>query len=155
MDIKFEKNSYNFNVRASCIIKDKAHNKVLLTNMRAITDREAFLLPGGRLEILESSSEAVCRELQEELGITLNYRLISIEENIVKSTKFHMIEFVFYGEIESFDEIKSLSDGWDKFKVVEIKDIENFDIRPKTMKKLIMQSSYNNINHNINYDWAD
>lgn len=155
MDIKFEKDGYSFNVRSSCIIKDKAHNKVILTNMRAITDHEAFLLPGGRLEILESSSQAINRELQEELGINLNYKLISIEENIVRDTKFHMLEFVFYGEIETFDEIKSLSDGWDKFKIVEIKDIENFDIRPKTVKELIKQSSYNNISHNINYDWVD
>ncbi len=41
--------------------------------------------------------------------------IISIEENIVKDTKFHMIEFVFYGEIDSFDQRKVLDDGWDKF----------------------------------------
>ena len=37
MDIKFEVDGYKFNVRSSCIIKDKIHSKVLLTNMRAIT----------------------------------------------------------------------------------------------------------------------
>lgn len=71
--------------------------------MRAIKDHEAFLLPGGRLEILENSQGVIGREMQEELGIALDYKLISIEENIVKDTKFHMIEFVFYGEIDSFE----------------------------------------------------
>ena len=52
MDIKFEVDGYKFNVRSSCIIKDRTHGKVLLINMRAITDHEAFLLPGGRLELL-------------------------------------------------------------------------------------------------------
>ena len=55
MDIKFEKDDFKFNVRSSCIIKDKEHRNVLLTNMRAVKDHEAFLLPGGRLEILENS----------------------------------------------------------------------------------------------------
>lgn len=153
MDIKFEINGYNFNVRSSCIIKDKNHKKVLLTNMRAIKDYEAFLLPGGRLNLLESSEEAIAREISEELGITLNYKLISIEENIVKETKFHMLEFVFYAEIESFDMIKSFDDGWDKFKLVDIAGIDEVDIRPKTVKELIKQENYDNISHHINYDW--
>ena len=78
----------------------------------------------------------------------------SIEENIVEDTKFHMLEFVFYAEIESFDEIRTLDDGWDKFKIVQIEDIENVDIRPQTVKRLIQQENYNGITHNINYDWA-
>lgn len=90
MDIKFETNDYKFNVRSSCIIKDKEHNKVLLTNMRAITDHEAFLLPGGRLEILENSEEAIKREIEEELNIKLDYKLISVEENIVKSNSSNL-----------------------------------------------------------------
>ena len=154
MDIKFETNDYKFNVRSSCIIKDKEYNKVLLTNMRAITDHEAFLLPGGRLEILENSEEAIKREIEEELNIKLDYKLISVEENIVKSNKFHMLEFVYYAEIHNFDSIACLDDGWDKFKIVEIKDIDNIDIRPKTVKKLIKNDTYTNVTHNINYDWA-
>lgn len=109
----------------------------------------------GRLEILENSYETICRELEEELGIELEYKLISIEENIVKDNKFHMLEFVFYAEIESFGQIKTLDDGWDKFKIVEIKNIDDYDIRPKAMKKLIKENSYDYITHNINYDWSE
>ena len=155
MDIKFEKDDFKFNVRCSCIIKDKKHESVILTYMRAIKDHDAFILPGGRLEILQNSNEAICREMQEELGITLDYKLISVEEIIVNATKFHMLEFVFYGEIDSFDEISKLDDGWDKFKIVKIEDIDNIDIRPKSIKNLLKQDVYNNITHNINYDWGD
>ena len=155
MDIKFEKDDYKFNVRSSCIIKDKEHKNIILTNMRAVKDHEAFILPGGRLEVLENSYEAICRELEEELGIKLEYKLISIEENIVKDNKFHMLEFVFYAEIESFDFVKSLDDGWDKFKIMDISKIDEVDIRPKTVKKLIKQEKYNEIAHNVNYDWAE
>ena len=154
MDIKFEKDGVNFNVRTSCIIKDKLHKKVILTNMKAITDHEAFLLPGGRLNLMENSKDAITREIMEELDVNLDdYRLISIEENIAEDNKFHMIEFVYYAEIDDFDMIKSLDDGWDKFKIFDIDDIENIDIRPKTIKKLIKQDEYKNVIQNINYDW--
>ena len=155
MDIKFEKDDFKFNVRSSCIIKDKEHKNIILTNMRAVKDHEAFILPGGRLEVLENSYEAICRELEEELGIKLEYQLISIEENIVKDNKFHMLEFVFYAEIESFDIVKTLDDGWDKFKIMDISKIDDVDIRPKTVKKLIKQEKYNEIAHSVNYDWAE
>ena len=155
MDIKFEKDDYKFNVRSSCIIKDKKHEKVLLTYMRAIKDHNAFLLPGGRLEILENSEEGILREIKEEVGLNLDYKLVSIEENIVKDTKFHMIEFIFYTEIDNFEMLTNLDDGWDKFEIVEIKDIDNYDIRPKSVKNLIKENSYNEIYHNVNYDWGE
>lgn len=155
MDIKFEKDDYKFNVRSSCIMKDKKHEKVLLTYMRAIKDHNAFLLPGGRLEILENSEEAILREIKEEVGLNLDYKLVSIEENIVKDTKFHMIEFVFYTEIDNFEMLTNLDDGWDKFEIAEIKDIDNYDIRPKSVKNLIKENSYNEIYHNVNYDWGE
>lgn len=155
MDIKFEKDDYKFNVRSSCIMKDKKHEKVLLTYMRAIKDHNAFLLPGGRLEMLENSEEAILREIKEEVGLNLDYKLVSIEENIVKDTKFHMIEFVFYTEIDNFEMLTNLDDGWNKFEIAEIKDIDNYDIRPKSVKNLIKENSYNDIYHNVNYDWGE
>jgi len=153
MDIKFEIDEFSFNVRSSCIIKDKTHKKVLLTNMRAITDHETFLLPGGRLNLLENSQDAIKREIQEELGISLEYKLVSIEENIVENNKFHMLEFVYYAEIEDFSIIKTLDDGWDKFKIFDINNIDNVDIRPKSIKEIIKKEIYENVTHHINYDW--
>ncbi len=153
MDIKFEINGVNFNVRSSCIIKDKSHKQVLLTNMRAITDYEAYLLPGGRINTLENTKEGIIREIEEELGIKLEYKLISIEENISKETNFHMLEFVHYAQIDNFDILASLDDGWDKFKIIDIEKIDELDIRPKTMNSLIKQDTYEKITHNINYDW--
>lgn len=154
MDIKFEVDGYKFNIRSSCIIKDKSHSKVLLTNMRAITDHEAFVLPGGRIELLENSEEAIKREIEEELYLKLDFKLISIEENISKENKFQMLEFVYYAEINSFENIELPNDGWDKFKIVEIKDIDNIDVRPKTINNLIKCENYSSISHNVNYDWV-
>ncbi len=154
MDLKFEVNGNKFNVRSSCIIKNKTHDQVLLTNMRAIKSHDAFLLPGGRLEFMENSMQAIDREIQEELGLKLDFKLISIEENFDKENNFQMIEFVFYAEIESFDLIKNMDNGWDKFIIINICDIDNYDIRPKSVKNLIKLEEYEKIEHNNNYDWG-
>lgn len=105
------------------------------------------------INLLENSQDAIKREIQEELGIILEYRLVSIEENIVEKNKFHMLEFVYYAEIESFQIIRKLDDGWDKFKVFDINNIDNVDIRPKTIKEMIKKDTYENVTHHINYDW--
>ena len=155
MDILFEVDGYKFSARSSCIIKDKKHEKVILTNMRAIQSHEAFILPGGRLKVTENSKEAVIREIKEELGIDIECSLISVEEIIVKDTNFHMLDFVYYAEINDFSKISNLDDGWDKFKIVNINEIDKYDIRPKRVKEMIKYEMYNNIEHNINYDWGE
>ena len=71
----------------------------------------------------------------------------------MKETKFHMIELVYYAEIDNFEMIENLDDGWDSFKIINIEDIDNVDIRPKSIKELIKKQNYNDITHNINYDW--
>lgn len=155
MEIKFEQDGLKFNVRSSCIIKDKEHKQVLLSDMRGVKTHKAYILPGGRLDVLENSKEAVIREIHEELGVDINPVLVSVEEIIEKSTNFHMLEFIYYAEIDNFSLIKTLDDGWDKFKIVDLNEIDNYDIRPKTVKELIKQEKYDKINHNINYDWGE
>lgn len=155
MEIKFEQDGLKFNVRSSCIIKDKEHKQVLLSDMRGVKTHKAYILPGGRLDVLENSKEAVIREIQEELGVDINPVLVSVEEIIEKSTNFHMLEFIYYAEIDNFSLIKTLDDGWDKFKIVDLNEIDNYDIRPKTVKELIKQEKHEKINHNINYDWGE
>ena len=155
MEIKFEQDGLKFNVRSSCIIKDKNHKQVLLSDMRGVKTHKAYILPGGRLDVLENSKEAVIREIHEELGVDINPVLVSVEEIIEKSTNFHMLEFIYYAEIDNFSLIKTLDDGWDKFKIVDLNEIDNYDIRPKTVKELIKQEKYEKINHNVNYDWGE
>ena len=155
MEIKFEQDGLKFNVRSSCIIKDKNHKQVLLSDMRGVKTHKAYILPGGRLDVLENSKGAIIREIQEELGVDINPVLVSVEEIIEKSTNFHMLEFIYYAEIDNFSLIKTLDDGWDKFKIVDLNEIDNYDIRPKTVKELIKQEKYDKINHNINYDWGE
>ncbi len=61
-----------FVAAAFCIIKD---SKLLLVRSR---NKRAFYLPGGKIETGESHIEAVCRELSEELSISLDQSSLSL-----------------------------------------------------------------------------
>ena len=52
MEIKYEVDGLKFNVRSSCIIKDKDHKQVLLSDMRGVKTHQAYILPGGRLRCI-------------------------------------------------------------------------------------------------------
>lgn len=61
-----------FVAAAFCIIRD---SKLLLVRSR---NKRALYLPGGKIEIGESHIEAVCRELSEELSISLDRSSLSL-----------------------------------------------------------------------------
>ena len=62
--VTFEKGDIRFNYRVVGIVFNKTH--VLLH--RAEEDN-FWALPGGRVELLEPSKDALKREMQEELGV--------------------------------------------------------------------------------------
>ena len=64
--IKIKTDNYNFKFRVSGIVIND--NKILLVDM----DNSGFLcLPGGYVELGETTEQAVCREMEEELGYKL------------------------------------------------------------------------------------
>lgn len=62
--ISFDRGTTRFQVRAAAIIRRDGH--VLIHRS---TTEDSWALPGGRVELGEIGSEALARELQEELGV--------------------------------------------------------------------------------------
>ncbi len=153
MDIQFTRDGLRFNVRCSCIVRDRARTQVVLTRMRAVTDHAAYLLPGGRAELLEPLDDAVVRELREELGVTLDCRLVAIEENVAREAGFHMLEFVYLAEVDDLAHLLPPDDGWDHFLLADIADLDAYDIRPPSVKALIRDADPHGIVHHVNFDW--
>ena len=61
--ISYKEEQNKFNFRVGAIIKKE--NKVLIHRLKNF---DFWLLPGGRVEMLEDTKKAILRELNEELG---------------------------------------------------------------------------------------
>ena len=66
MDLTIDIGNYRLNVRAAALI---IHNNKVLTHRNI--NKDHYCIPGGRIEIGESSEETVKREIQEELNVEI------------------------------------------------------------------------------------
>ena len=92
--ISCQQGNDKFNFRVSAIILDPTQKMVLI---HTIKGREDFwLLPGGRMEMGESTEDGISRELYEELGFkTTKKRLVIISENFFEFNQqnYHELGF--------------------------------------------------------------
>ena len=105
------------------ILKD---NKVLLCRRLKGHLAGKWEFPGGKLEFGETDSEALMREIDEELGIELNIKTLMIENfhdygDKQINLRMYYCEYL-SGEIELVDH--------SEYKWVEKKDILNYDLAP-------------------------
>lgn len=143
--IKIKTNDYNFKFRVSgLIIKN---NKLLLVDM----DDSGFLcLPGGYVELGESTEEAVIRELVEEtkkkiriskyLGVVENYFINKYQKKIHEIAFYYLLEFVDTSVKEDDFTLIENDKNYEiklDFKWVDINELNNFDVRPYFIKDLI------------------
>lgn len=86
-------------VRASAVVLHRGH--VLLQRV----ERDKFwALPGGGVEVGETSAQTVQREVQEETGEAMNLvRLVCITENFFElyEQRWHQIDFAYLMELQS------------------------------------------------------
>ena len=68
MDLTLDVEEYKLNIRAAGVI---IHNNKILTHKNI--NKDHYCLPGGRVEIGESSKETIKREIKEELGKDMEY----------------------------------------------------------------------------------
>ena len=143
MNIDFKIDNNRFNARASAIIYNKSKTKVLLNN---IGGYNYYLLPGGRIEFNEDSFSAIKREIQEELGYTLNFKLCSINENFVekdgiKVTQYNFCYKAVYDGIISKDKIICKDNENQFFYWIDINKINDYVIYPKSSYELIKENN--------------
>ena len=142
--IKIKTDDYNFKFRVSgLIIKD---NKLLLVDM----DDSGFLcLPGGYVELGETTEVAVKRELLEEVGkkFDISEYLGVVENYFINkySKKIHEISFYYLmTPIENIGTNNFTIVENDKghkikldFKWIDLKEINNYYIRPSFIKEIL------------------
>ena len=155
MDLTIDIKDYKLNIRAACIIKH--NNKVLLHKSDA---KDHYCLIGGRVELGENSENTIRREIKEELGKEIDIiGYVSTIENFFKfeGSKYHEYMFVYEAEFRDekdrlIEETLSNIEGNDylKYYWVDLKEIDNVDIKPKVIKDILKEGKYPV--HKINID---
>ena len=150
MNINYINNNYQFNLRTSAIIFNKDKNKILLFKVK---DRDFYLLPGGRINELESSLDAIKREIKEELGneySNLDYEYICTSEEFVNSKGYnnHQINIIYktiYDKEINTNSFNGLEGKWINFEWIDISDIDTVNIYPRKIKEVIKGNKTNHI----------
>lgn len=150
MDIDLKTDDGKFKYRVAGVLIDK-NNRILI---QKIANNEFYCLPGGHVELGETSIEATERELEEELrfDVCVNNPLFIIE-NIFKNNKNKIVH-----EIGMYYKLTSdcaPTEDWsylenDKgilktlhYKWVNKDELEKIDFRPSFLKFYLFNNNFN------------
>lgn len=145
-DIRYKENNYQFHYRTSAIIYNKDKTKILLFKS---SNRDFYMLPGGKVNELESSEDAFKREVKEETGLEISiidFKCFSECVVTDKEMTYQQVEAIYeasYNDEINNDEFNGLEGNWILFKRFNINDLDNVLIEPKEIKDILK----NNKNH--------
>ena len=142
--ICFNVGKERFNFRVSGIFLDGKGER-FLTN--TTNDIDFCVLPGGRVEMGEDTTESLKRELMEELGVEIDIKgLKCTTENFFEfdGYKFHELQYVYVAQIK--DNVLDYHKGpfmgeenKDIYVWYNIKDLEAVPYKPAHLKEIIKE----------------
>ncbi len=147
MDLSLDIEEYRLNIRAAGAI---IHNNKILVH-RDI-NKDHCCLPGGRIEIGETSEQTIKRELQEELGKDieiLNY-MTTIENFFeMENKKYHEIYFLYKAEFleeesKKIDYVMHNVEGKEylRYEWIDLKEIDKCNLLPICLKNILKEEQY-------------
>ena len=146
-DIRIMIDDVKFSSRAVGVLKK--NNKILFQKRKY---DDFWALPGGAIEVLESSKDVVLRELEEEIGLTdvrIERPLWFVEYFFTfDNTKWHQYIIGYLLDIDDNNEVlkKEEFDGIEEgknivYKWIDINDIKNESIKPDYLKGKLLNIS--------------
>jgi ADP-ribose pyrophosphatase YjhB (NUDIX family) len=149
-DVRFKDSETNveFMLRSSAIIYDSYKTKILLFHP---LKRKVYMLPGGKVEQLEQTKDAISREIFEELGWKLNFEFLGISEEFLYNEDGNtQIINIIYKAVYDKEIIEDTFFGnegnWATFNWIDLKELDNIPLHPKEIKDIALDK----INHVIN-----
>lgn len=147
MDLTLDVEDYKLNIRAGGVI---IHNNKILAHRNI--NKDHYCLPGGRIEIGESSEQTIKREIQEELGKQIEIRgYVATIENFfeMENKKYHEIYFLHRLEFAK-DEDKKIDytmhnvEGKEylQYEWLDLDKIEQYNILPKCLKEVLKSRNF-------------
>ena len=151
-DIKYDKNNFSFAYRVSAIIYNSDKTKILLFRGN---DSDFYMLPGGKVHELEKSEDAIRREIKEEIGFEdLEFEMAGVSEEIVKEKNIHQITFTYktkYKNEIKEEKFKSIETDWINFEWVDVNKLNNYEIHPSNIIKMLDNSQFEHLVEEISY----
>lgn len=137
MDISTKFSTTRFNVRAAALVSDTTSNILV---QRKVESNEPWALPGGKVRILEGSSSAIVRELEEEfLIVDVQPVYIGTFEHLVVVEERTLHQIVFLYQIVDYGGCISLQDDALEWKWVTSSDIHL--VKPTWLSETLLQKS--------------
>lgn len=147
MDLTLDVENYKLNIRAGGIL---IHNNKVLTHRDV--NKDHYCLPGGRVEIGESSEETIKREIQEELGkkVEILGYAATIENFFeMQNKKYHEIYFLYRIEFADEEDKKinytmHNSEGKEylQYEWIDIDRIDEYNLLPKCLKEIVKSKKF-------------
>lgn len=150
MDVKLVKDNLKFKYRVSGIfIYD---NKLLVDKY----GDNGYCLPGGYVNMGESSENAIIRELKEEIG--LDFKIVNFagitedffvnfrNQNTQAIVLYYRVELINYNDINFIDFNRVEDDNGyiikHHYKWIELDELDNYNLLPKEIKKDIKNNEF-------------
>jgi mutator protein MutT len=121
------------------IIKD---GKILLEKRKSAPGRGKWSIPGGLVELGESVSQSVVREVAEETGLEVYQpELIDVVDNVVRDengeVKYHFVIIDYFVKLKGGN-VKASSDA-EELQWVPLGEVEKYDLT-KTFRAFIQRN---------------
>lgn len=123
----------NLQVGVKALIRNTKDQYLFLQRSEKIstdTNKTSWDIPGGRINADESLVDALKREINEEIGVTLELSptLIAAQDIFVLAKDFHVVRLTYI--IEANPENIILSDEHESYKWVHKRDLETIEVEP-------------------------
>lgn len=155
MDVKIKNDTMNFNYCARAIIEQD--EKVLIL---CVNDAGYYHLPGGHVEIGETSENALLREIKEEVGFEVTIKkAVVINEQFYNKKDSANHSLIFYylaspkNKIITESSIR-MEQGRTKMIKNELRwvtrdELKDIDMRPDLIKDMIVKNEFDTLKHII------
>ena len=153
MDLSIMIEDVKFNYRAALMIK-KGDSILVECN----PDIDFVTIPGGRVKTLESSLDALQREIKEEMHVDIletEVKMKALIENFfeMNNKKYHEIYFLYKITIDDYDtrftdDMINFDSDASYYKWVKISDLAKENLLPVVLRSLSDDDNFQNIINN-------